>query len=327
MKTASASSRPRDVLTKVLVLAIFGVWALGQMARDRTLLTAWAFYLPSIVVAALLASLSLTAAIRRRFRAAGLLILLALFPAGVCLLIENRWMAGGEVAAMSTASATSGATGQDVLRVAAWNVADFPRGVERAAAILRPLAPDLIVLSEAPGRPPQELERRLGGALRLTPVGAMAILARGEIGDVEWLERDRELQAAIVSWTIDGRKLAVMAVNVISSPRVPRHPLLQRIVEMIARRSPDLAVGDFNAPRRSLALSTLPAGFRHAYDAAGSGWSATWPSALPLLAIDQTIVGPRLAVRRYALRTSRISDHRVQVTDLVFRMPPAPGSG
>jgi len=115
-------------------------------------------------------------------------------------------------------------------------------------------------------------------------------------------------------------------VNVISSPRVPRDPLLQRIVAMIESHDPDLVLGDFNSPRRSRALARLPAGFRHAYDASGTGWSSTWPARLPLLAIDQTIVGPRLAVRGYRLQTTRISDHRLQVTELDFEVPPAGGS-
>ena len=39
-------------------------------------------------------------------------------------------------------------------------------------------------------------------------------------------------------------------------------------------------------------------------------------------AIDQTIVGPRLVVRGYSLRTTRISDHRLQLTELDFEIPP-----
>jgi endonuclease/exonuclease/phosphatase family metal-dependent hydrolase len=150
----------------------------------------------------------------------------------------------------------------------------------------------------------------------------MAVFARGAPLAVEWLAREDELQAAFVRWPVAGRTLGVLAVNLISSPRVPRDPLLARVVQMIEQQAPDLVLGDFNAPRRSRALARLPVGFRHAYDAAGSGWSATWPAALPLLAIDQTIVGPRLAVRGYSLRTTRISDHRLQLTELDFEIPP-----
>lgn len=306
-----------------LGLTLAAVWVVGQLARDRTLVTAWAFYLPSVAVVGALLLLAIVESFRHRGRWAGLLLGLALLPAAAVLLVENRWLprAGAEW------DAAAGAGPRADLRVVAWNAADFPRGVERAAAVLRPLDADLVLLSEAPGKPPQELVRQLGGGLRLTPAGAMALLARGELGDPDWLAREAELQAVFVRWAIDGRTLGVLAVNVISSPRVPRDPLLERIVSMIEARSPDLVLGDFNSPRRSRALARLPAGFRHAYDVGGSGWSSTWPARLPLLAIDQTIVGPRLAVRGYRLRTTRISDHRLQLTELDFEVRPVGGSG
>jgi endonuclease/exonuclease/phosphatase (EEP) superfamily protein YafD len=301
---------------RTLAWALFAVWAIGQIWRDRTLVTAWAFYLPSALVAGVLLLLAVGEAFLRRFRRAGLLCVLALAPAVTVLALENRWLA-------PVAPPAGGAD----LRVVAWNVADFPRGVERAAALLRPLDADLVLLSEAPGKPPQELEHQLGGGLRLTPLGAMAVFTREAPLEVEWLAREGELQVALVRWAVAGRTLGVLAVNVISSPRVPRDPLLERIVAMIEQRAPDLVLGDFNAPRRSRALARLPTGFRHAYDSAGSGWSSTWPAALPLLAIDQTIVGPRLAVRGYSLRTTRISDHRLQLTELDFAVPASGGSG
>ncbi|MEO7793438.1 MAG: endonuclease/exonuclease/phosphatase family protein [Thermoanaerobaculia bacterium] len=301
---------------RTLGLCLFAVWAVGQLFRDLTLVTAWAFYLPSALVLGALLLLAAFEALRRRRRRAMLLLALALAPVAAVLAFENRWLPRSHPLA-----------GTADLRVVAWNVADFPRGVERAAALLRPLEADLVLLSEAPGKPPQELEHQLGGGLRLTPVGGMAIFTREAPLEVEWLARESELQVALVRWPVAGRTLGVLAVNVISSPRVPRDPLLARVVEMIERHEPDLVLGDFNAPRRSRALARLPAGFRHAYDAAGFGWSSTWPAALPLLAIDQTIVGPRLAVRDYTLRTTRISDHRLQLTELDFAVPPAGGSG
>lgn len=319
MSAGRATSRSARVPSCLaLGLVLFAVWAVGQLARDRTLVTAWAFYLPSVVVLGGLILLASAEALRRRWRRAGLLLGMALLPAAAVLLVENRWLSPDAVPDAGTRAD---------LRVVAWNAADFPRGVERAAAVLRPLDADLVLLSEAPGKPPLELARQLGDGLHFTPVGAMALFARGELADPEWLAREGELQAAYVRWTIDGRTLGVLAVNVISSPRVPRDPLLERIVGMIESRAPDLVLGDFNSPRRSRALALLPPGFRHAYDVGGSGWSSTWPARLPLLAIDQTIVGPRLAVRAYHLRTTRISDHRLQLTELDFEVRPVGGSG
>jgi endonuclease/exonuclease/phosphatase (EEP) superfamily protein YafD len=106
--------------------------------------------------------------------------------------------------------------------------------------------------------------------------------------------------------------LKILAVDIVSSPRVARDPQLRRLVEWIGRERPDLVVGDFNAPRNSLALTHLPAGYRHAYEAAGSGWSATWPSFLPLWQIDHTLLGPAIEPARYGFFLSRASDHRGQ---------------
>ena len=106
---------------------LFAVWTVGQIARDRTLVTAWAFYLPSAIVLGALVLLAIGAVLRRRWRRAGLWLALALLPAAALLLLENRWQPpSGPVP-----GAKAGAGPAD-LRVVAWNAADFPRGVELA---------------------------------------------------------------------------------------------------------------------------------------------------------------------------------------------------
>jgi endonuclease/exonuclease/phosphatase family metal-dependent hydrolase len=105
----------------------------------------------------------------------------------------------------------------------------------------------------------------------------------------------------------------------VSSPLVKRDPLLRRVLAAMASEKPDLVLGDFNSPRRSRALDPLPEGFTHAYDAAGRGWAYSWPVPLPVLAIDQTIVGARLEPLAYALHSTIVSDHRMQVLDFRLR--------
>jgi len=119
--------------------------------------------------------------------------------------------------------------------------------------------------------------------------------------------------------------LKILAVDIVSTPRVARDPQLRRVLQWIEREQPDLVVGDLNAPRGSLALSRLPRGYRHAYDAAGGGWSATWPSFLPLWQIDHSILGPAIDPVRYDFFFSRASDHRGQ--RLEFSRRPAPPAG
>jgi len=203
-------------------------------------------------------------------------------------------------------------------RVVGWNVAGFRFGAERVVTALREADADLVLLSEAAGRGPRDLEARFAATHRRQSVGSLTLLARGDLATAEALVADRELQIVRVEWTFRGERLLVLGANLISSPLVRRDPLLRRLMETLARERPDLLLGDLNAPRRSRALARLPAGYRHAYDLAGHGWSATWPAPLPLLAIDQAIVGPRLAPIDYQLRTTPWSDHRLQIVDLAW---------
>jgi vancomycin resistance protein VanJ len=83
--------------------------------------------------------------------------------------------------------------------------------------------------------------------------------------------------------------------------------------------NPDLVLGDFNAPRRSRALDPLPQGYTHAYEAVGHGWAYSWPMPLPVLAIDQTILSDRIEPFSYALHSTIVSDHRMQVLDFRLR--------
>ncbi len=85
------------------------------------------------------------------------------------------------------------------------------------------------------------------------------------------------------------------------------------------RYRPDLIVGDFNAPRRSRALSELPTGYGHAYDTSGSGFSYTWPVPVPMYSLDQCIHARRVTPIRYDLLQSVYSDHCCQLFN--FALP------
>lgn len=302
--------RRRGGVAVLFAVGLSAAWALGQLARDRTLPTALLFYLPSLLVAGVETLLALVVALRGARRRALVCLLAAVPPALVGLLVEHRWGAAPAERPRDRRA-----------RVVGWNVAGFRFGAERVASTLAEADGDLVLLSEAAGRGPRDLEARFGASYRRQSVGSLTLLARGELDAARALVADREMQIVRVAWSFRGERLLVLGANLISSPLVPRDPLLRRLVETMERERPDLVVGDLNAPRRSRALARLPAGYRHAYDLAGHGWSASWPAPLPLLAIDQTIVGPRLAPIDYRLRTTPWSDHRLQIVD--FAWPPA----
>jgi hypothetical protein len=82
---------------------------------------------------------------------------------------------------------------------------------------------------------------------------------------------------------------------------------------------PDIIVGDFNTPRGMWSLSLLHPDMRSAYADSGRGPAASWPTRLPILAIDHTFIAPWLRAARYELRQLHAGGHLPQVVDLVKR--------
>ncbi len=285
---------------------MLSLWALGQVARDATFATGLLFYVPSLLWGLALAALALVWRLRRR--PALWSAVAALAPLAVALALENRWRAIDGIPE----------GGAKPLRIVHWNVAGAWHDAEAQRAEIARWNPDVVVLSEAPERAAAPY-RKLFPNGSVGTFGALTVASRAPVSGT-WLARSRELQAVEVQVGAP-RELALLVVNLASSPRIARAPLLAQVMELARQHRPDLVVGDFNAPRRSRALSNLPPGYRHAYLEAGSGWSATWPVPLPLLAIDQMIVGPRLRPLSYRLRSTPWSDHRLQYVDLVARNP------
>ena len=286
------------------VIALAAIWAVGQTFRDWSLLTALCFYVPSPVVAGVAAVLAVLArrwSLRRtaRFAAA-----LALGGALATAVLDNQWRAPPR-------PRPDAAT----LRLVHWNVCDGRFGWDGIIARLPALRADAYVLSEVSGRVDlSRITAALGDGFVARRVDNMAIFARGQVDGVERVQvpRGRGFRAV---WRVDGREISLLVVDLPSPPHIKRDPMLRAVNAIVQRHQPDLVVGDFNAPRRSWALSDLPAGYRHAYRAAGAGWSYTWPVPVPVFAIDQCIVGPRVTPIAYELGSTAVSDHRYQVLD------------
>jgi endonuclease/exonuclease/phosphatase (EEP) superfamily protein YafD len=188
-------------------------------------------------------------------------------------------------------------------------------------AITRSLArtkPDLCVLSEIRTEAMPAVAEGLGDPpYHMRMKSSLAVLTRDTLGHPRRLPvRNTPLTAFLVEVQLSGHPLLLMAVDMPSDLQYAREPRLEELVELIRTYQPDLVLGDFNAPRRSNALAKLPQGYRHAYDAVGRGWSYTWPVPMPLYALDQCILGPRIEPIRYDLQSSLFSDHRRQVLDI-----------
>jgi len=190
---------------------------------------------------------------------------------------------------------------------------------------------DVYVLSEVPET--ADLDAALaafGDGYSYVQTGELAVVARGALGQPCRLQDDIGVCAYSVVWGSAQGDCIIIVADLDSNLLLPRGPRLTELTSLIAVHQPDLVVGDLNAPRRSRALTRLPSGYVHAYDAVGVGWSYTWPLPCPVYAIDHCILGTRITPCNYDLQTSTRSDHRRQVLEFVLRTSdpdPAIGSG
>jgi hypothetical protein len=199
-----------------------------------------------------------------------------------------------------------------------WNIWYGKLGWKPLLENMMAVEPDILVLSEVlPETDLEAVAAILGDDYVSGLAGNMAIVARGGLSSFLRVSTPRT-EAFLVSWTRDGQVCRLLVVDVPSNVLKRRAPALLDLRNLIEQHQPDFVVGDLNAPSRSWALTNLPEGYAHAYDQAGAGWSYSWPAFLPVLGLDQCITGPRVRPVQYDLRSTRASDHRMQVLD--FRM-------
>jgi len=308
----TARSAVRGIRLLASPWCVFVAWAIGQLARDRTWATGILFYVPSPVVALFLLASSAILAIRRRRARALAALALSIPPLLVVGLVENRF--GPPPNARHRASTSSSPSG--ILRAVHWNVCDGKRGSTKILETLREWRADLYLLSEFPNEIDTErVAASLGDGYHAIRIGSMAAAARGRFTAGRWLLRERSGRIATLRWESPMGPLTILAVDLTSRLEVARGPLLERVRDLMQSERADLVLGDFNAPRRSLALAPLPEGWTHAYSAAGSGWSYTWPVPIPLWSLDQAIIGARIRAIEYELASTPWSDHRLQALD------------
>jgi len=284
-------------------------WGGGQVFRDRSWVTGLCFYIPAPALAALLLATAGWALVRRRWTRATVFVLMAVAPVFFTAVVENQWVRADPSEAPSASS-----------RLVHWNVFRGRLGWGAVAARLREEKADVYVISE--------MAEDIGAAKAAADVGSeyqgrifsgLAVFTRGGLAAERRLLRAPGIKVHEIRWRDGDTDLKVFVADLSPGLLNWRDPRLRRLVGLMRSERPDLVVGDFNAPRRSRALCPLPDRYVHAYEAAGAGWSYTWPVPCPVLAIDQCIVGPRVVALRYELESTAYSDHRLQVLDFAVR--------
>lgn len=216
------------------------------------------------------------------------------------------------------------------IRICEWNVARGVGGWDALAKTIRRMDPDIVALVEAGISVPAQAamwREALPGYESSRILAGTILLARGKVeplasGAQRWVAA---YQVSRV--TIDGRSLIVVLVDVSSSFIAMRARALAAIREVLEPYGgePVVLLGDFNTPPDSCWFDPLRETMSNAFESAGYGYMATWPSVLPLLPLDQIWtqgIQPASCRVEFAWR----SDHRPIVATIDWAsLPVGPG--
>lgn len=307
----------------LLTLAVLA-WIVGQVVRDRFWWSGLCFYLPSPVLAVILLISCGLQVKRQQWRALVFSSLGLVIVASVVLAFENQWARVSRDGSDPELTAGNGEItdedGQRPLRIVHWNVCWGAMGWEKIRTELLAQNADLYVISELSS----EATAADFPGWHFVRWGTITVVSKTRYQLLENLSSGR-VQAYLMRWDSPAGSIRMLVADSPANVSVHRDPLMTYLTETLEQTAADFLIGDLNAPRRSRALADLPTGYRHGYDSAGCGWSYTWPVPCPVFAIDHCIHGPRIIPLRYDLRTTSLSDHRMQRLEFRLAVPPRPG--
>ncbi len=249
-------------------------------ARDAVPALAGFYYATPLIVAAAgpaLAALTLLRIGRARAAAASL---------AAAIVLGVIWL--GSIYHEAPCVASS-----DGVQVLFWNVARGAAGWERVAEEIGRFDPDVAGFVEATELGQGVVPERLGLGDRPSFVvpGEILISSRWPIID----GRSHDLgsgRAASARVETPAGPLQVVVVDFDNLPFNLRRKTVQRLTEILDGMTPlpTVIMGDFNTPIDATAFEPLRRRFRHAFELAGRGLLVTWPSPLPVLALDHVWV-------------------------------------
>jgi endonuclease/exonuclease/phosphatase (EEP) superfamily protein YafD len=197
-----------------------------------------------------------------------------------------------------------------------WNVANGSRGWTHVADQVTRRDPDLAAFIEVGMHPLSRaalFSQALPGREFHWWNEAIGLGVRGKILDATYHSLGRGSHAGVAHVELDGRPLTVVVVHPRSAPTEPRGAVfaqLERVLEPL-QGEPLLVMGDFNTPSDSVFFDPFRRVLHSAFETAGSGYAATWPMPVPVLALDQVWSSDSVPVRTCRLHGTSASDHRM----------------
>jgi endonuclease/exonuclease/phosphatase (EEP) superfamily protein YafD len=227
--------------------------------------------------------------------------------------------------------------GSPVLRVATLNCAGFKHGdPSRDIAAWKP---DIVLLQDVyPHLVRRVADEIYGGHGDYRAHQTNGIVTRWKIDREVRTPTLRDQQVTIA--LPDGRRIEVINVHLASADtdlrfwkreswtghrvnRAIRHKEITTVRQVLEQttnfpNSPTLFGGDFNASATDVVHLQLTADFIDAFASAGTGWGNTYQRRFPILRIDHIYCTRHFTPVRSRTVTTRHSDHRMVVADLLF---------
>ncbi|MCG3128610.1 MAG: hypothetical protein CHACPFDD_03499 [Phycisphaerae bacterium] len=311
-------------LTAGLVAGLLARWGL----RDHVAVMAMLYYMarPEVLAAGALV-LALLLARRRMPRAA--LIAGGVSAACAADAFWSDFRRSGASGALQrdlrgAASATQAAalelgSGSAAIRIALWNVSSGWGGWPAMAQTVADERPDVVGLVEAwrSGVDRTCLLRTSPHLVEITDdTYGLVVGVRGRIESCESRVFERRGRLKLVRAALGERPVTILLVDIPGDPLVFRKPYLADLAAIVAAiDGPVILLGDFNTPPDSVHFAPLRRELGSAFEQAGRGYACTWPSPLPVLALDQIWLSPDFVPLACETRATLRSDHWLVRTD------------
>lgn len=206
-------------------------------------------------------------------------------------------------------------------RAMLWNIGRGKMGYSRIVEKIKAQRADLVILNEA-GRDPKWTKRFFRERFPEYQVsdapGQLLVMVRGEFEEMGKVVTVPGARYRIHRVRTGNLRLSLVHVDMVSNLLASRKEGFRRLLEACRPLlgGPLLIAGDFNTPTDSIYLAPWRENLLNGFECAGRGCSATWPTGLPLQAIDQVWLSRALTASRYQLHSTLLSDHRMVTFEL-----------
>lgn len=320
----AARSSQRIHLGFAVLITVIVATCLRVTLRDRVTGLATLYYAtppPILAVLCVLASILLGWGghcfhLRARRTIRGLSIVSLLAAAGfLAWFRQAHWYSNsGSSAAPGIASAAQAAKGNSGARLLFWNMSGGSRGLAWVADVIRSYDADVVGLVES--RPSGEWtlnwwarsfpEYRMRGLAEGITLLSRFPIERVECGKLSGMGLWGSARVAHPS-----TPMTLIVVDVWHDLHRSRGPALDALAERVEafEGEPLVILGDFNTPPESVHFERLRRTFSNVFEMYGDGCNATWPTPIPLLALDQVWCSQRLEAVRCGIGWTLASDH------------------